>query len=282
MHMRLTRVFAAVVASSAALVGLSTMATASDPVTLGPGGLTVLNGTTGHVDMLLNGLHVYTTSGDHMARLLVSFPIDHTLAQVAAGNAPAMSWGGTEERPNIDLGLDVDGDSTVDGTLTNEQGSDVWTPRNFDSDVVLGSTPSTLQAWSDALPAARAIRGGFYQDCCHMITGFIGEMTYADTMYVFHALAPTVTAVTGDVTISRPSARTVQLALHARGLGVNQTEGRPLAWHVVVDGYTALSTEQHAGDDTVWKTRFAAHTGTHTVKVYRNGSLLRTVTVSTR
>ncbi len=144
------------------------------------------------------------------------------------------------------------------------------------------STSSTLQAWSDALPDARAVRGGFYQDCCHGITGSIGWMTYADTTYVFRSTAPTVTAVTGSVTVSRPSARTVQLDLHARDLGVNQTEGRPLAWRVVVDGYTSLSTQQHAGDDTVWKTRFTAPTGTHTVKVYRNGSLLRTVTASTR
>ena len=56
---------------------------------------------------------------------------------------------------------------------------------------------------------------------------------------------------------------------------------RKIAWRVKVDGHRAAAIRQHAGDSDVWAQRFQNDTGTHVVKIVKNGNSVRTYKVHT-
>jgi hypothetical protein len=88
--------------------------------------------------------------------------------------------------------------------------------------------------------------------------------------------------VTGKAKATRPKARALRITMTANELGPHQIEAKPLRWRITVDGRLATTIRQHAGDSDVWAQRFGKNTGSHTVQVFKNGELRRTLQVATR
>lgn len=96
------------------------------------------------------------------------------------------------------------------------------------------------------------------------------------------APATTRVDVTGKYAASRPQVRRLRLDLRAFKLGANEVEGKLLRWTVGVDGHRVATITQHAGDADVWAQQFRKGTGTHTVKIAKNGVSQHTYRVRTR
>jgi hypothetical protein len=114
-------------------------------------------------------------------------------------------------------------------------------------------------------------------------TRFVGWDQGTTANVVTTPTAPVVTKVdvTGRAKVTRPSARSLKIVMKANELGDDQAEGKALRWRITVDGRLAAVARQHAGDSDLWKQRFGKGTGTHTVALYKNGELRRTVRVAT-
>lgn len=106
--------------------------------------------------------------------------------------------------------------------------------------------------------------------------------TQGDVVFVTAPPVVTPVDVSGTATVTRPRPRTVKVVLRADALTADQSEAKALRWKIVVDGKKATNIRQHAGDRDVWLQRFTKGTGKHVVTIYKNGTLDRTVRVSTR
>ena len=87
--------------------------------------------------------------------------------------------------------------------------------------------------------------------------------------------------VVGKHQAKRPNERGLRIGFNAAKLGANQVEGKLLNWRVKVDGRRAALIRQHAGDTDRWAQKFGKDTGTHVVKVVKNGVPVRTYKVHT-
>jgi hypothetical protein len=122
------------------------------------------------------------------------------------------------------------------------------------------------------------------------VSATVGSSTFSGWDENIHGdvtVEPTPPAVTtvdvkGRATVTRPKARTLKIVLRSNPLREHQVEGKLLRWRIAVDGRTSARIRQHAGDSDAWGQRFKKHTGTHTVKVFKNGTLVRTLKVRTR
>ena len=114
-------------------------------------------------------------------------------------------------------------------------------------------------------------------------TRFVGWEQGTSAGVVHTPTAPVVTKVevTGKSKATRPSVRSLKIVMKANELRANQAEGKALRWRITVDGRLAAVARQHAGDSDLWKQHFGKGTGTHTVALYKNGELRRTLRVAT-
>ena len=88
--------------------------------------------------------------------------------------------------------------------------------------------------------------------------------------------------VTGFSTAKKVTPRKVRLDLFSKALQANTVEGKRLAWKIKVDGHTAFTTKQHADDHDRWARSFRKNSGRHTIELFKNGKLVRSIKVNTK
>jgi len=94
--------------------------------------------------------------------------------------------------------------------------------------------------------------------------------------------AKVVKDVVGRSVAKKTRHHKVRVDMISAALPADATEGKRLGWKIKVDGRTAFGTMQHADDRDRWTGSFAKNTGRHTVKIFKNGDLVRTIKVNTK
>jgi hypothetical protein len=173
-----------------------------------------------------------------------------------SGDAPATVGINVSNNSNtIDTTFSMRGGS-VTGTTTAADGVGVAVSGNPGS-VVATLTDTTVTGWS------RGTEG----DIAEFTTSAPPVLTTVD--------------VTGECTVTTPRINRLRIKLAAAELGTNEVEGAVLRWTIKVDGKRVETIRQHAGDTAFSVQRFKAGTGTHSVKVLKNGVSQNTYKVDT-
>ena len=220
---------AVVLAAAAVAVGVAAVPAYAASATLRPADLnTSETRSTGHVEFLRNGLHVWTEGSSNTGPNGTggTWNTDKAAGYFAlSGGIPtsaSMAWVGSESEPGKQLVFDADG-ITGNGNdyniLVGESvyGS-VWWLTNSSSATAKTADPSgannggsgsewfgTLAEWQAALPQARALAGGFSLGSGVKGDGVIERMQYGTTVYEFTNLPVTedgqdgATGATGPV-----------------------------------------------------------------------------------
>ena len=110
----------------------------------------------------------------------------------------------------------------------------------------------------------------------------IDNVTFGDTEYRFTSGAASATAdVTGSYS-TKKDGRHVEVFLTSDAQPANTTLGDKLQWKIRVDDNVKLRAEQGFSDYDKFKHTFRANTGKHTVKIFKNGDLVKTMEVKTK
>ena len=234
-------------------------------------------------------------------------------------NAQVGQGGGPQGQPNPTIAANsLQISRGASGTVTDSQfalnshpqaaGVVLYNARkvDFDGVTVSGDAPATVginvSNSSQTIDTAFSMRGGAVtgtatapDSVAVAVSGTPGAVTatLTDTALTGWTadtegditLSPTETVTTVDVDgtheATRPFARRLRIDLHANALGANEVEGAMLRWKIKVDGKRVAAISQHAGEHELWVQRFQKGTGTHTVKVLKNGVSQGTYKVST-
>ena len=302
MHSTLLKLAPVLGLSLAAGVIAATPAQAASE-TLRPGDLdTAETRATGHVDFLRDGLHVYTEGSTTTDKAAGYFAHSDTLADLAAGADPSMTWWGTNQSqgsdclrgaaPSVQLAFDKDNDGDWDGYLVGEKvyGDKWWGTGNLPSDPARPTNPGgggypangTLDEWSAAFPTGQIIAGGFSLGSGCYGDGVIDSITIGDTTYRFASDPETTEAdVTGDFSATRDG-RKVFIAMKSDELAPNTTVGEKLRWVVKVDDRVVARFTQGPDERDVWKRTFTKNTGARNVTLLKNGEQVYSKNVWTR
>ncbi len=211
-------------------------------------------------------------------------------------------WVGTTNSASISVVIDKEGDGKWDGSLVYQHGDNVgnlWASNRTIANVPgaphvanSGSASTSngpIDAWQAALPNAEimymGVNIGSTGTATAPIGGLLKSVTFNDVLYKFTSEVAPAEKVTKDVTgystATKVTPRKVRLDLFSKDLKADQVEGNRLAWTIKVDGRTAFSTKQHADDHDRWTRTFTKNTGRHTVELFKNGQLVRTIKVNT-
>ncbi len=169
---------------------------------------------------------------------------------------------------------------TVDGTAPATAGIVVSNPNNTIDTTFAMRGGSVTRTASPAAGTGLKIDGP-----AGSITATVTGTTFAGWSSATSGIVtttPTKVDVTGKYHASRHHARRLRIDLSAFQLGANQVEGSMLTWTIQVDGHRAATIRQHAGDTDFWAQTFRKGTGTHTVKILKNGVSEHTYKVRTR
>jgi hypothetical protein len=249
----------------------------------------------GHYEFLAEGVHVKTDNATSQAKVALYFPVTD-----AFPTSGGVEWYGTSPAPGAQLVFDADnvtGNGNDYNILVGESiyGANWWLT-NGSSATAKAADPSgaenggngsewfgTLAQWKAALPTAKVLAGGFSLGSGIQGEGVVRAVNLGETSYVF---TDTPAVVTKDVTGSvegkvQGKARKLKLTLTADKLAAGTTQGKALEWKIVVDGSTAASFSQNAGEVTKLSYRFPKNTGTHKVQVFKNGEKVETFKVKT-
>jgi hypothetical protein len=253
----------------------------------------------GHVDFLKDGLHVYTDDATSEAKAAEYFPV----AQQGIPSSASLTWFGTSPQPGSQILFDTDGDlsTQADGwnILVGEPvyGDDYWlTPS---SDVYQnhhdlcpqtgggfgGDCHGTLAQWQQALPDATVYAAGFSLGSGIKGDGVIQDIQVGDTDYRFtNEPAVHKVPVTGDATarvVAKAHYDTVKIKMVTDALGENEVQGHKLWFRVTDNGATVFHTKLGADDSADLNLAFAKGTGKHVVTVIKNGQVDQKVVVRT-
>lgn len=295
---RTTRAPAALIVALVAGFGMAQVASAATTVTLhesdflGP----PLSDTRpqGEVTFLVDGLHVETfdTSGDAKAA-------EYWQTEGALPASASMEWFGDGPKPGIQIVFDfddVDNNGNDNNILVGEPDSygAAWWLTPASSDDAKAVDPSgddntgggsewfgTLAEWVAAMPTARFIAGGFSLGSGVKGDGVIDNITFGDTEYRFSSGAAAAPAdVTGSYS-TKKDGRQVIIKLTSNAQPANTTLGDKLIWKIRVDDNVKLRAEQGFSDYDKFKHTFKNNSGKHTIKIFKNGDLVKTITVKT-
>jgi flagellar hook-basal body complex protein FliE len=253
--------------------------------------------TSGHVEFLKEGLHVWTddASGDAKAAEYVAVPTQGLPASAS------LTWYGTQPQPGSQILFDVDGDRTNANTFNVLVGEpvyngDYWysggTTRAAAHGVTCPQTTGgsgsdchgTLAEWQAAVPTAEVYAVGFSLGSGIKGDGVIRDIQVGDTDYQFTS-EPAVTkvAVTGTATASetvRPRSTTLSLRFATHALSANQVQGRKLTFKVVDNGEVVFRDAMGAAEKSSVKLHFTAGSGRHKVQILKNGAVDRTFKIN--
>ena len=250
----------------------------------------------GHVTFLTDGLHVQTDDTTSDAKAAEYWQTGGALP--ASGS---MVWFGTDAQPSMQLVFDFDGhdrNGNDFNILVGEPhfyGDNWWLTPGSSADAKAvdpsGADNSgngsdwfgTLAAWEAAMPNARFLAGGFSLGSGVKGDGVIDSITYGGTEYRFtkNAASSTTTAnVTGSCSFKKDG-RQVKVFLTSNAQPANTTLGKKLIWKIKVDGNVKLRAEQGFSDYDKFKHTFRDNSGTHDVKIFKNDTLVKTITVKT-
>ena len=247
----------------------------------------------GHYDFLAEGIHVKTDDASSNAKVALYFPV--TDAFPTTGN---VEWYGTSPAPGAQLVFDADnitGNGNDYNVLVGESiYGDNWWLTSGSSATAKAADPSgadnggngsewfgTLAQWKAALPTATVKAGGFSLGSGIKGEGGVRAVNLGRTSYVFTD-TPAVVAkdVTGNV-VAKAKKLKAKLRFVSDSLPAGTTQGKALAWKVVVDGTLAAQFDQGAGQTSHLQYAFNKDTGTHRVKVFKNGAKVTTLKVNT-
>jgi hypothetical protein len=94
-------------------------------------------------------------------------------------------------------------------------------------------------------------------------------------------VTPSIANVQGYLDVSRFNSHRVALTTYTAGQPTNTTAGAPVMWKIKADNRLKAAYTQGFDASRTTKVNFPAHSGTHKVRVYMNGSLAKTITVRT-
>jgi len=170
---------------------------------------------TGHNELLANGLHVWTEGATSTDKAAGYYPVSFNLADLGEGfglDATAMSG---SIPPALQLTVDLDGNGTPEGNLVAEPtfyGTDtLWLSSNW-TGLNLSSAPTTfngggtgkggtVNAWLSAFPNAKVMAIGYSLGSGVLGDYKITKITADCTDYTFSLAAPTnLTPANGTVT----------------------------------------------------------------------------------
>ncbi len=278
-------------------LGATQLASAATTVTLRQADLIAALSDTrseGHVTFLTDGLHVQTDDTSSEAKAA-----EYWQTGGALPTSGSLTWFGTDAQPSMQLVFDFDattGNGNDFNILVGEPhfyGDNWWLTPGSSADAKAvdpsGGNNSgngsewfgTLAQWETAMPAARFLAGGFSLGSGVKGDGVIDSITYGDIEYRFtNGPASGVANVTGSYTKEKDG-RQVKVFLTSDAQPANTTLGNKLVWKVKVDGNVKLRAEQGFSDYDKFKHKFAANSGKHTVKILKNGTLVKTIEVKT-
>ncbi len=282
-------------AGSIVLVGLgATTAVADGETVVRPGDLnTTDTRATGHVDFLDNGLHVWTegaTSTDKAAGYFAMGPEFPT--------SGGITWFGTSPAPGAQLVFDFDnitGNGNDYNLLVGESVyGDNWWLTNGSSAAAKAADPSaeqnggngsewfgTLAQWKAAMPDATVYAGGFSLGSGIKGDGVVADIHFDDNVFTFTGqAAPMVVDVTGDF-VATKDGRKAKVVMTSDAQLENTVLGGKLNWKIRVDGDVVFKTAQGFGDEDTWQRKFPKGTGKHIVQVFKDGELVKQLTVHT-
>ena len=287
--------------AAAALVSIAPAAHADNTVTIRPGGfVSQLSDTrsTGHVEFLKDGLHVWTegnTSTDKAAEY-----IGVSIAGIPS--TASLGWIGTQPQPGSQIVFDVDSDRTNDNTwniLVGEPvyGDHFWYPGGTTRALAHGVTcpettggsgsdcHGTLAEWQAAVPTAEVYAVGFSLGSGVKGDGVIRDLQIGGTDYRFTSeAATTVVPVTGTATVKtvvHPHATVLRAHFATDALGANEVQGAKLRFRVTDNGKDIYRNRMGAGQKSAAKFRFPQGTGKHVVRVLKNGVVDSTTVIKT-
>lgn len=288
--------------ATAALISLATAAHADggQTVMIRPNGfVSALSDTrsSGHVEFLREGLHVWTDDATSNAKAAEYVAVP---AQGLPSSA-SLTWWGTTPQPGTQLVFDADGDPATTGDSYNvlvgepAYGADFWMTAGSSiyqhhhelcPETTGGSGSDchgTLAEWQAAFPSAQLYAAGFSLGSGVKGDGVLHDLQVGGTDYQFTDEAPvpavTVVPVTGTAHVTRTDFRTAtQLRMHfaTNPLGANETQGAKLTFKVTDNGRGIYRATMNADADATVKFRFAKGTGKHTVRILENGTVDQT------
>ena len=248
---------------------------------------------TGHVEFMRDGLHVWTESNTSTDKAAGYFAIDAEFPTSAG-----LTWIGTTPAPGAQLIFDADnitGNGNDYNLLVGESVyGDVWWLTNSSSDEAKAADPSgdqnsgqgsqwfgTLEQWKTALPDATALAGGFSLGSGIQGDGVVADIHFDDNVFTFTGqAAPTVADVTGDF-VATKEGRKAKVVMTSDPQLENTVLGGKLNWKIRVDGDVVFKTAQKFDDKDVWQRKFPKGTGSHLVQVFKDGVLVKQLTVHT-
>lgn len=180
----------------------------------------------GSSEVTSGGLEVHNPQGGKSEGLY-----GHSFDLEVAGS-PSMEWTGTGTAPGLQMGIDLDGNGSWDGTLVNEAynyaaKADQWwfSKTTFDAPVASdyfsdnSSGYGTLDEWLAKYPNANVRYVGYALGTGPAGDGVITQMTFGCKTFTFEA--PVTTTATPDLGIMQP----VCTAVPGEHLGQTFTDG---------------------------------------------------------
>ena len=247
----------------------------------------------GHVDFLKDGLHVWTDDATSNAKAAEYFPV----RSQGLPSSASLTWWGTSPQPGEQLVFDADGSSatTADSwnVLVGEPvyNGDYWmstgswfyhNEHNLCPETTGGSGSDchgTLAQWQAVLPDAKLWAAGFSLGSGIQGNGVIHDIQVGSTDYRFtDEPAVTTVPVTGSTTLQElpwRNATVLKLTFTTNPLGANQVEGKKLVFKVMDGNDVDYRTTLGAGDAAYVRLRFPVGSGRHVVRVFQDGQLVR-------
>ncbi|MGD9957923.1 hypothetical protein [Nocardioides sp.] len=270
-----------------AIAATTTPATASQAavtIKIRPGDLVAsLSGTgsAGHADFRVEGVALSSDSSGPQGAVAEYFPVGKRLAVIGAVNYA--SYGTITQR----YVLDADGDGDVDGELVGvtDGGTNLYATDDS-SQAMLDAAPSsgqTVAEWKSDFPDAVVKFGGFASD--PVAAGdetLVVRLSYGTDAYKFTSTPEKVkTDVTGYSRAKR-TLRHTRIDLYSITRPDNVIRDKKLQWVIRVDRKTVFSVAQGFDNHDYWAQSFRKHTGKHLVRLFKNGSMVRSYYVFTR
>lgn len=249
----------------------------------------------GHWEFMAEGLHVWTDDATSQAKAAEYFALNGGLDDMVGSS---YVWYGTDNQPGQQIvfwasGAPAGGQPSI---LVGEAiyGGDWWlTPASEAAAQAVcpetsGGSGSachgTLAQWAAALPNAAVLAGGFSLGSGLKGDGVLVSQTYGTTTYVFTdeaAVVPPATAnVTGTGKIKVKKAK-AKIVLKTGAQPANTVLGKQMTWKVLVDGHKEYTATQGFGCKDKIVRKFEKNSGTHKVKVKKNGTVVAKVKVKT-
>ena len=264
----------------------------------------------GHIEFLEEGLHVYTddTSSDAKAS---EFYEPHG-ATAGIPSSASQDWYGTDAEAAMQIVFDVDaerGNGNDFNIIVGEKiyGDDWWYTGGQTRAALRGITcpqtdsgsgsdcHGTLAEWQTAVPDAEVYALGFSLGSGVKGDGVLRAQTFGGEEYIFtdevnaapttpeaHTQSRAVTAKAPDSSESINRHFVTRLATNSCPAD-DTCRGKKVNWKITIDGGSVRY--QHAdgwGESTYFRQVFSTDGGARTVKIYKNGTLVQTKTITTK